>query len=289
MYIIQVRIYLLIFQINKRMIFSLMAFILEIVIICYIRYLAIGKVMPAGTGGTYVEDTFNLTTCLMYCLQQVAFIFGINIGPEHLVGIEFVNIERNIRLMALGSLVLIALVFLIYIIARIKNFVCKTRSIEYIKVKNYMLADLLFLSFIAMCIGASSVTIRIEMRFVYVSFTIAIIYLTYMYKTVKEIFNNKFFIFIMYSLMIAIVGLRIPIEIEYRNNYDKIYCFVDMKKVNSLYDCTIGKYGLDDILNNKKIYLINQYYDMTEFYGEYILKIYDKNNIGNKIIVVKSI
>ena len=274
---------------NKRKVCSIVIFILEILLICYIRYLAIGRVMPSGTGGTYVEETFNLSTCLNYCFEQVAFIFGINIGPEHLVGIEFANIYRNLKILTFVSDALIMLVILIYVIARIKNAISRFKNKSSFVERNYLAGDLLFLSFIAMCIGASSVTVRIEMRFVYVSFTAAIIYLTYMYSSIIEIFKNKIFTVSLTILMIAIVGFRIPIELEYRSKFDKIYCYVDLKKVNSIYDATIGKYGLDDIINNKKIYIINQYYDMSNFYAEYMLKIYDKNNVGNKMIVVNSI
>lgn len=274
---------------NKRKICSIIVLILEIILICYIRYLAIGRVMPSGTGGTYVEETFSISTCLNYCFNQVAFIFGVNIGPEHLVGVEFENLNRNLKILTFVSGALIIIAILIYVIARIKNIIVRFKDKSANAKRNYLAGDLLFLSFIAMCIGASSVTIRIEMRFVYVSFTAAIIYLSYMYSSAIEIFKNKIFTILLTILMIAIVGFRIPIELEYRSNFDKIYCFMDLKKVNSIYDATIGKYGLDDIINNKKIYIINQYYDMSNFYGEYMLKIYDKNNIGNKMIVVNSI
>ena len=275
--------------IDKRKIISIFVFVLEILFICYIRYIAIGKVMPAGTGGTYVEKTFNLVECLVFCFQQVAFIFGVNIGPEHLVGIEFVNVNRNIKILTFVSLALIILVILSYVVVRIKKIVSNYRNKRNDNERNYLAGDLLFLSFIAMCIGASSVTIRIEMRFVYVSFTAAIIYLAYMCSVIVEIIGKKFVKYLLTVVVIAIVAFRVPVEIEYRSKYDKIYCFIDLKKVNSIYDCTIGKYGLDDILHNKKIYVINQYYDMSKFYAEYLLKIYDKNNVGNKMILVDSI
>ena len=85
-----------------------------------------------------------------------------------------------------------------------------------------------------MCIGASSVTIRIEMRFIYVSFIVAIIYLSYMFSCIFEIINNKIIKFLFVLIMLIIVLFRIPIEMEYRSNYDKLYCFVDMKKANSM-------------------------------------------------------
>ena len=270
--------------INKHKVFAAIIFILEILLICYIRYIAIGNIMPIGTGGTRVEETFKLNECINYCFIQVAFIFGINIGPEHLVGIDFASIPfKNIKILTYISIMIIILVIIFYLILKIKNIYKHSYK------DNNMNTDLIFLSFIAMCIGSSSVTIRVEMRFVYVSFTIALIYIAYMGAYIKQHFNNILSKTLITLLIVLVFVTRLPLEMTYRDFYHKIYCFFDMKRINSIYDETIGKYGLEDILNNKKIYLVKKYYDMTNFYAEYMLKIYDKNNVGNTIILVNDV
>lgn len=261
----------------KNKIISILVFIIEILIICIIRFMAIGKVVPAGTGGTYVEETFNIMQCIKFCFTQIAVIFGINIGPEYLYGIDFVSIEsRKIKMLVAISILLIAVVIMTYIYERIKT---KNE-------KKSTSADLIFLSAVAMCIGASSVTIRVEMRFIYISFVLAIIYLTYMGSFLckrMRIKNASRYIYIVLALIFV---TRVPIEFKYRDYFYRIHCYVDLIRVNSIYDSTIGKYGLDDILHNKKIYLINKTYGMTNFYAEYFFKIYDKNDVGNKILLV---
>ena len=266
--------------IGKTKILSLIIFVVEIFLICFIRYIAIGKVMPAGTGGTYVEDTFSIAECIRYCFIQVAFIFGINIGPDYLYGIDFVSLPNTMsKYLLFISIALILITILWYIILRVKN----KQEMKYIA------ADLIFLSFIAVCIGSSSVTIRVELRFIYVSFTAAMLYLIYMCSfIVSRIEMKKLRLFPVILVFLAFVT-RVPIELNYRQYFHKIHCIVDMIRVNSIYDNTIGKYGLDDILNNKKIYIISKYYDMTEFYAENILKIYDINNIGKPMILVSDI
>ncbi len=269
--------------INRRKVVTILIFFIEILLICYIRYIAIGNIMPVGTGGTRVEDTFKLKEFIYYCFMQVAFIFGINIGPEHLVGIEFIAIpDKNIKILTLISIIIILFVIIFYTILKIRN-ICKKNKDDNAN------ADLIFLSFLIMCIASSSVTIRVEMRFVYVSFTIALIYIAYMSGYIINHFKQIISKFIVTLLILLICLTRIPVELTYRDYYDKIYCFFNMKRINSIYDETIGKYGLEDILNNKKIYLIKKYYEMTNFYAEYMLKIYDKNNIGNTIILVDDI
>ena len=266
--------------ISKTKILSLIIFVLEILLICFIRYIAIGKVMPAGTGGTYVEDTFSIAECIRYCFIQVAFIFGINIGPDYLYGIDFVSLPNTIsKYLLFVSIALILITILWYIILRIKNK----------QEMKYAAADLIFLSFVAVCIGSSSVTIRVELRFIYVSFTAAMLYLIYMCSfIVSKLAVKKLRVLPVLLVVLALVT-RIPIELNYRKYFPKIHCIVDMIRVNSIYDNTIGKYGLDDILNNKKIYIISKYYDMTKFYAENILKIYDINNIGKPMVLVSDI
>ena len=267
-------------SISKRKIVSLIVFVFEILLICFIRFLAIGKVMPAGTGGTYVEETFNILECIGYCFAQVACIFGINIGPDYLYGVDFFSLAGpKVKLLALVSIIIIAVTIVTYIYCRIKN---KSQ-------KNGIAGDLIFLSFIAMCIGASSVTIRVEMRFVYVSFTGAVIYLAYMCGHIRNSFSIEKFKLIPIVLLILVFVTRVPIEFRYRTYFPKIHCYVDLNRVNSIYDNTIGRYGVDDILHKKKIYIIEKFYGMTDFYAEYFFKIYDKDNVGNKIILINDV
>ena len=201
-----------------------------------------------------------------------------------MVGIDFASIPfKNIKILTYISIMIIILVIIFYLILKIKNIYNQTYK------DNNINSDLIFLSFIAMCIGSSSVTIRVEMRFVYVSFTIALIYIAYMGAYIKRHFNNILSKTLITILIVLVFVTRLPLEMTYRDFYHKIYCFFDMKRINSIYDETIGKYGLEDILNNKKIYLVKKYYDMTNFYAEYMLKIYDKNNVGNTIILVNDV
>ena len=264
-------------DIKKLKITYIIVFAVEIILILALRMIAIGKVVPAGTGGTNVEETFKISECIKYCFDQVQMVFGINIGPEHLFGIDFKSItNQNIKIMTYVSILVIIVTFIYYFINKIRSD------------KNFVM-DLLFLSFIAVCIGSSSVTIRVELRFVYVSFVGALLYLSYMTaylsneytnKKTKKLFNKKYNV-IPFLLLVLFFITRLPVEMEYRRHYDKIYCYIDMKRMNSLYDNTIGKYGVDDTLHNKKIWVQNNFYGMTNFYAEYFFKIYDKENIGN--------
>ncbi len=270
---------------RKRVIY-LLIFLIEIAVITFIRFAAIGNVIPAGTGGTRVEETFSIKTFVKYFLYQIAIIFGINIGPEHLFGIDFASVDNlPVKYATFISIAIILIVVIVYIISKIK-YSLKNDNGGKLAV---FYPDIAFLFFIGSVIASTSVTIRIEMRFVYTSFIASVIYFAYMCSFLCRHYNTKTIKIIMILVFIGFFVTRMPVELLYRSYFDKIYCFVDTKRVNSIYDNTIGVYGVDDTLHNKRIYIINKYYGMTNFYAEYLFKIYDKEDIGNKINLVDDI
>ena len=276
--------------------------LIELAIIVYIRILSTGKFIPAGTGGTEVKETFNVLEAITFSIHQVLFIFGINIGTEHLVGMPIENTTLFIRLILILSIILLLSIIIIYIIT-------KTKYIKDHKDKNilnYIYKDILYLLFIMLAIGSSSVTIRVEMRFVYVSFTASMLYLAHMIGEIfklnaelshtnkettdnsliilKELLSNKF-IMIIYILFISFFLTRTYVEFRYRETYPKIHCITDLLRVNSMADLTVYKYGIDE-LKKKKVYILYNIYDWSEFYREYFFKIYDKTNEGLTIGVI---
>ena len=109
---------------------------------------------------------------LHFVLSQIAYIFGINAGPEHLNGQNFREAPLwVIILIALADLMIAMLVlaFLIRVIRKGKKMV------------PYLQKAFLFVAFIGACIVCSSVTIRVEMRWVYVSLAAALLFLSWMY------------------------------------------------------------------------------------------------------------
>lgn len=148
--------------------------IAELAAIIAIRCIAIGHAMPAGTGGTEVGDTFSLGEALKFCIEQLLYILGINAGPEYLNGIPWEAEPRRIKLLTAAGIVFIAAAVLIYIAELIRSRKKHGVIAEAVK------TGLLFAGFIALCIGCSSVTIRLEMRWIYVSYTAALLYAAYM-------------------------------------------------------------------------------------------------------------
>ena len=141
------------------------------VLVQVIRLLTIGGLSPAGTGGTQVADTFSLKQSIKYALSQVAYMFGINAGPEHLNGIPWKDSPFWIHGLVYGTLVFVLAMVVCFLVTAIRHKEERFPALA---------SSILFICFIGACIVSSSVTIRVEMRWVYISYTAALLYLSYM-------------------------------------------------------------------------------------------------------------
>lgn len=236
-----------------------------------IRCLAIGSFVPKGTGGTEVQDGFSLTKALSHAFSQVFYIFGIQAGPDYLAGIPWEEVGRKHRYVIYASIAVLAFSILLALVFAIRKGKLK---------KEFFGKNLLFLCFIALCIGCSSITIRVEMRWVYVSFAVALLYFAYLLG------NTGMPIPTFFALLF--VCLRFPAEMKYRESFPRIYFWEDQDRMNSLAEQTIGKYGRDYVLG-KQVYILENNYKMSKFYGDTFFQVFDPemSGQGTKIHFIK--
>lgn len=250
-----------------------------------IRAFTIGSVLPAGTGGTSVADTFSLSDTVRYALCQIAYVFGINAGPEHLNGRPWAQSPMSVRVLVILADAAIAVIVLGFVVKLIRD---KRRN-----VKPGVLCNLaLFLLFIGACIAASSVTIRVEMRWVYVSLTASLLLLAYMYGFLTEDVKPELYLKRLWPWGVAFlcyVGLMLPVELFYRAQYPNLYLWPSQLRYNSLAEETYGRYG--DDLFGKKIYIIGNSYEMSDFTARTFFKVFDKKRTaeGTKVEFIDSI
>lgn len=248
-----------------------------------VRMSTIGGLAPAGTGGTDVADTFTIGTAVRYALSQVAYLFGINAGPEHLNG-------QNFRESPLWVLVLIGVADLMLLVL---VFAFVTRLVRCGKKRSsYLCTGLLFVGFIGGCIACSSVTIRVEMRWVYVSYAAALLFLAWLYGALTDgmVERGRWVQAIPYLCMITIyVAFMLPVEGHYRSLYPNLYFWENQQRYNSLGEETYEKYG-DDIFG-KTIYLIGNSYEMSDFTANTFFKVYDKDRKaeGTKVVHIDDV
>lgn len=238
-----------------------------------IRYLTIGTISPAGTGGTNVADTFHLSDALSYAVSQVLYIFGINAGPDHLNGMSWGNSPLWIHLLVLFA----DMVLLVLVVLFVKRVVSDKEK------RRQYLSDLaLFLVFIALCIGSSSVTIRVETRWVYVSAAAAYLLAAYFFGVITAkkgadgaAGKRAWHMVLACAVLFASYGLLMfPVETFYRSQYPNLYLWPNQLRYNSLAEVTYEKYG--DGIFGKKIYILGNTYEMSDFTARTFFKTFDR-------------
>ena len=248
-----------------------------------IRKFAIGSFIPKGTGGTEVTESFKLTDALQNAFAEVYYIFGFQKGPEHLNGIPWEKVSPDIRKLVYASIavlaftVLLSLIFALVRIFKTEKSIGSSAGKEQKRLKLARLRSLignniLFLLFIALCIGSSSVTIRVEMRWVYVSFAASLLYFSYLLG-VSRLPLGTFF-------CLAFICLRLPVERYYRSYFPQIYFWEDQDRMNSLAEETIEKYGREGVLG-KQVYILENKYKMSKFYGDTFFQVFDEDFSGH--------
>lgn len=268
-----------------------------------IRKFAIGSFIPKGTGGTEVTESFKLTDALQNAFAEVYYIFGFQKGPEHLNGIPWEKVSPDIRKLVYASIAVLAftvLLSLIFALIRIfkteksignsiavstdgitgTNTESRTKSsagkeqkrVKLARLRSFIGNNILFLLFIALCIGASSVTIRVEMRWVYVSFAASLLYFSYLLGVSRLPLGTLF--------CLAFICLRLPVERYYRSYFPQIYFWEDQDRMNSLAEETIEKYGREGVLG-KQVYILENKYKMSKFYGDTFFQVFDEDFSGH--------
>lgn len=274
------------------------------------RMVVAGEAIPVGTAGTKVQDTFSLAQALGFAFSQVAYIFGVNAGHAIFCGVSFGDSAHWVQALIVLSWLCLLLMLVLYVRRAWRRGRITPRLIG---------ENLLFICFIALCIGSSSITIRLETRWVYVSYTAALLYLSYMLgeiaksgavkakagRAVRTCAANvqrasaasvsasgeraacrgverfRTAMVLAFSLLfMAYSAVMTPVEHYDRQHYPNIFFFFDQDRVNSLADCTIDAVGAGEFLGKKQVYIYYNYYEMSDFYAEYFYKPFDPEKTG---------
>ena len=255
------------------------------------RMMVAGDAIPVGTAGTKVQDTFSLAQALGFAFTQVAYIFGVNAGHAIFCGVSFADSARWVQALIGLSWISLLLMLVLYIRsvwkrgrmnARLngETAASERRDCRHLSITARLIGEnLLFICFIALCIGSSSITIRLETRWVYVSYTAALLYLSYMLGEIAK--KSRTAAVLAFTLLFMAYGaVMTPVEHYDRQHYPNIFFFFDQDRVNSLADCTIGAVGAEDFLGKKQVYIYYNYYEMSDFYAEYFFKPFDPEKTG---------
>lgn len=154
----------------------------------------------------------------------------------------------------------------------VNNLRNEQKRVKLARLRTFIGNNILFLLFIALCIGSSSVTIRVEMRWVYVSFAASLLYFSYLLGVSRLPLGTIF--------CLAFICLRLPVERYYRSYFPQIYFWEDQDRMNSLAEQTIEKYGRGSVLG-KQVYILENKYKMSKFYGDTFFQVFDEDFSGH--------
>ena len=243
-----------------------------------LRFIFIGTISPPGTGGTDVVDTMSVSSVLHFVFSQIAYIFGINAGPEHLNG-------QNFREAPIWITILIALADLMIAVLVLAAFIRIIRKGK--KMVPYLQKAFLFVAFIGACIVCSSVTIRVEMRWVYVSLAAALLFLAWMYGCLTELMakRGRWVQALPYlSLFTLYILFMLPVEHYYRGLFPNLYYWADQERYNALAEETYGQYGVG--IFGKTIYIVGDKFEMDDFTQAEFFRVFDRLNREDCVKVV---
>ena len=241
-----------------------------------VRYHYIGTLLPAGTGGTDVADTFTVSSFIDSVITEFRYLAGFNAGPEYLCGIPWETVDFRIQILVYTGLVLMGFILLWFIITVIKNS-SSGRS------AGHPFRDVVFyLGFIIGCVVSSSVTIRVEMRWIYSGFVMLVFLIACMYGYIRK--TSKDTPVVLAAVIIVLMLLFSIEDIYYRRSWNNIYLFPNQQRYNSLSDTTWGKYreGIFD----KNIYIIGNSFEMSDFTADTFFRTFDTEGRADNIKVI---
>lgn len=248
-------------------------------IVSLIRFLAMGSLTPAGTGGTDVIETFSISKALGFAISNVFYVFGIHAGPVHLNGIEWYWVPFPVKMCVYAA---DGAIVLLLILTAASIWRQKERR------KEYLCVIAMTLVFLAMCIGAASSTIRLELRWVYVSYVGALFLLGYFLFILKRE-GKKVLVRAGWVLAALYFVLIIPTELCYRSNFKNLYYWHSQLRANSLADVTYGTYK--DKIFNSEIKIIGNFFDLDDYIIDTFWKPYrkDETQATPKVTFINSI
>ena len=259
-----------------------------------IRRITIGRLIPAGTGGTNLSDTFTFSDFFKNLGAGILYLFGVNAGPEHLNGLPWQETSIWIKL----SIVIAFAILLSALGKYIPRMVKRGKAGSDLKTDMYR--ALLMLGFLGGSLLSSSVTIRVEMRWIYVPYLMLLLLVAHVYgiirdKPVKEAKENIFTAaagisaYMVPALLLLWGILSFGTEIYLRGGYERIYLFPNQKQYNSLADQTYGRYR--ESIFGRDLYIVGNEFKVSDFNARTFFKVFrsQKDQPDVNVIFVDSV
>lgn len=192
--------------------------------------LLVNNVMT-GTGGTDVTETISLSSFILHLFESMAYLFSINSPATYLSMIGWEEYIWEIKFVVAISILTIILIIIVNIFEIVR--------MEKENRKKYLFRCIMFI----LCIGAtvfiSSVTIRVELRWMYFPY----IGLVFLLMHMCSVSSKKRVLFLKRFLIGVYFVTTFLFNLYCRNYYSRLYYWTDYEIANALSDSTYGEYG----------------------------------------------
>ena len=209
----------------------------------FLKEVVFGSRFMEGTAFAPIE--FDIPRIISLFVCSMATILGLNIGPEYLNGVNFFMYHGWMKIAALFAMAVAFFLLCKYIVRVFSKPI----------IRRCLITDLKLFFIAASGIGAlvlcSSVTIRVEMRWLYAPFILYLLYLMYITSKVK-LCN-----FFRYALLTAMLFSTVLINYPYQKHIERIFFPKAMNITRNVYDCTVARYG--ESLKEYQLYFIGNH------------------------------
>lgn len=218
----------------------------------FMKEVVFGSRFMEGTAFEPIE--FDVLRIISLFICSLATVLGLNIGPEYLNGFNFFLYPRRLKLLALAAVGLAFLLFCVYIVTVIIKEKDKNKRIHELK--------LMFITVSGMgaLILCSSVTIRVEMRWLYAPFVVYLLYLMYVISRVNLnafIRNGRLAVLVRYGSVAALLFATLVINYPYQKQIGRIFFPKAMNISSNVYESTVDRYG--ETIADYKVYFIGNH------------------------------
>ncbi|MCR5145861.1 MAG: hypothetical protein K6B70_00710 [Clostridia bacterium] len=184
------------------------------------RFFLFGDRMFMGTENVNVTDTFSVKSLFEMIWKQIHYLIGIPPRDDrYLNGLQLQDVSPWIIVLTIIIWIMIAIIFIIFS-RTIRNDESDVKLSEYISLKWGPIVLCMVQIFCQVVV--SSTTIRVEMRWIYASFGVELIVLSYMISFLSENKKEKMNEIVL-LLCISICGLIMIIESYYVSFWKNIY------------------------------------------------------------------
>lgn len=208
-----------------------------------------------GTGGTNITDTLSISTLFKFVCSSIGYMFGINYGHPAMSLFSFSAGWNDYHMidwiLVLLPVLCVAVLFILFLLSQKGS---KIRTNDNLKIM------LLFLACIGINLCSASVTIRVELRWIYTPFSIMLMALSFLATHTK--FRQGVYI------GICMLLCTIIFHTGHRQYFSRLYYWPLLCFGEELYEKTVGNYGND--INDMNIVLIMDADDFTFVDDEYL-------------------